>query len=332
MPDKPKPYEPRDEDRLFYERELASFIPGRVFDAHCHLWTAEADEFTGGTVLPTAGYADYVRLIDALHPGRHVAGLFLSYAVTPEKIKLMNAWTAEQTAKAPDCRGAFFVRPTDDPEWVRQEVRRLKLHGLKCYHVQSPKKPTWEADIPEFLPEPLVKLADQEGWTITLHIVKSRGIADPSNIHWVRRYCTTYPNMKLILAHSARGFQPAHNFEGLPQLTGLDNLYFDTSANCDAMAHASIIRIIGAKKLMYGSDFMVSHLRGRSVPASNSFLWFYEQTPVWGEKYATIPPMLVGLEHLRSLKWACWAERLSDNEVEDVFWNNAADLFGLPRA
>ena len=58
-----------------------------------------------------------------------------------------------------------------------------------------------------------------------------RAVADPSNIHWIRHYCTTYPQIKLILAHSARGFQPAHNLEGLTQLADLDNLYFDTSAN-----------------------------------------------------------------------------------------------------
>jgi len=50
---------------------------------------------------------------------------------------------------------------------------------------------------------------------------------------------------------------------------------------------------------------------------------------VWGESYAKIKPVLIGLEHLRSLKWACWSERLSDSAVEDIFWNNAATLFGV---
>ena len=67
------------------------------------------------------------------------------------------------------------------------------------------------------------------------------------------------------LAHAARGFQPSHNLEGLPELTGLDNLWFDTSANCEPMAHQAIIRIIGHDKLMYGTDLPVSHGRGRSV-------------------------------------------------------------------
>jgi glutamate-1-semialdehyde 2,1-aminomutase len=228
-----------------------------------------------------------------------------------------------------NCRGLFFVKPSDDPEWVRDEVRRLGLHGLKCYHTMSERKPTWDADIPEYLPERLVQVAHEEGWAITLHVVKSRSIADPSNIHWVRTYCERYPNMKLILAHSARGFQPAHNLEGLPQLTGLDNLYFDTSANCEPTAHISIMRLMGHKKLMYGSDLPVSHYRGRSLGAGDSFLWLYEETPVWGEKHIKVDPVLIGLEHLRSIKWACWSLGIDDNAVEDIFWNNAAGLFGV---
>jgi hypothetical protein len=50
---------------------------------------------------------------------------------------------------------------------------------------------------------------------------------------------------------------------------------------------------------------------------------------VWGEKHLQIKPVLIGLEHLRSIKWACWSERLSDSAVEGIFWNNAAHLFGL---
>jgi predicted TIM-barrel fold metal-dependent hydrolase len=158
-------------------------------------------------------------------------------------------------------------------------------------------------------------------------MVKSRAVADPDNQHWIRHYCTTYPRMQLILAHSARSFQPGHNMEGLQALTGLDNLWFDTAANCEPIAHQAILRLFGHERLMYGSDLPVSHSRGRSLGAGDSFLWLYEDSPVWGEKHMKIEPVLIGLEHLRSVKWACWSERLSDAQVEDVFWNNAARLF-----
>jgi glutamate-1-semialdehyde 2,1-aminomutase len=318
----------RSHDREFFDRELAGFVPPRVFDAHCHLWLEQEVQFRIPGISGDVGANRYRRLVDELHPGREMGALFLSFAIpsNPAGRDRMNEFIARETATNPRYRGEFFVRPDDDPEWVRQEVRRLGLHGLKCYHTFAANKPTWQAAIPEYLPESLVRVAHEEGWVITLHMVKSRAVADRENYECIRRYCQSYPNMRLILAHSARGFQPNHNLEGLPHLAGLDNLWFDTSANCESIAHQAILRFIGPHRLMYGSDLPISHLRGRSLGAADSFVWLYEETPVWGEKHSRVDPVLIGLEHLRSLKWACWSERLSDSQVEDIFWNNAARL------
>jgi predicted TIM-barrel fold metal-dependent hydrolase len=320
----------RSVDREFFERELATFVPDNVFDAHSHVWIDGEVVFKVPGFDGSVGSAEYLRLMEDLHPGRNMAAMFLSFAMgdRPESADRMNAWVGEQVSHHRGFRGEFFVRPTDDPEWVRQEVRRLGLHGLKCYHWFSPLKPTWDASIPDYLPEPFVKVADDEGWAITLHVVRSRACADSDNLYWVRRYCQKYPSMRLILAHSARGFQPGHNLEGLAELRGLDNLFFDTSANCDPLAHQVILRLFGSKKLLYGSDLPISHHRGRSVAIGDSFIFLDESMPIWKLRHATLEPVLLGLEHLRSIKWACWSERLDDSAVEDIFWNNAINLFG----
>ena len=321
----------KDIDHEFFARELDSFLPDRIYDAHAHIWKQEWADFTLGPEIREVDLKQYDRAIADIHGGRPTEVLLLSFALPDhrEHIAPANAWTADQIANRPACRAHFFVTPQDDPEWVRDEVRRLGLHGLKCYHTFADVDPTWEASIPAYLPEPLVAVAGEEGWTITLHMVKSRAVADPDNQHWIRHYCTTYPRMQLILAHSARSFQPGHNMEGLQKLAGLDNLWFDTAANCEPIAHQAILRLFGHERLMYGSDLPVSHSRGRSLGAGDSFLWLYEDSPVWGEKHMKVEPILIGLEHLRSVKWACWSEGLSDAQVEDVFWNNAARLFNV---
>jgi glutamate-1-semialdehyde 2,1-aminomutase len=316
-------------DREFYERELRSFIPARVFDAHTHLWKEKLAEWEIESDFKTVGYDQYMSLMQDLHPGRATAALFFPVFEKRELIDEGNAWVSQQVARDARCRGLFFVKPGDDPDWVREQVRKLRLHGLKCYHTMASRQPTWEADIPDYLPEPIVEMAHKEGWAITLHMVKSRAVADAGNLHWIRHFCESYPDMKLILAHSARGFQPSHNLEGLPHLADLPNLYFDTSTNCEPTAHEAIIRNFGHQKLMYGSDLPVSHMRGRSLGVDDSFIWLYGDSPVWVEKHRTIEPVLVGLEHLRSIKWACWSARLNDTAIEDIFWNNAARLFGV---
>jgi len=320
----------RPEDQEFFEREIQSFLPDRLFDAHCHIWNDPENKMkqSMGTRID---FQQYQELMDQIHPGRKMGALFLPIFEkdsTQEEIIRQNEWISSNR-QGPLFRGSFLITGKEDPEWLRQEMKRLDLCGLKCYHFFADSKPTWEAEIPEYLPERLVRIAHEEEWVITLHMVKSRAAADPSNIHWIRHYCNTYPNMKLILAHSARAFQPSHALEGLPQLTGLDNLYFDTSANCEPIAHQAILRIMGHKRMMYGTDMPVSHGRGRCVAVADTFLWLYQDSPVWKEKHIQINPVFTGLECLRGLKWACWSEKLSDSAIEDIFWNNAANLFNI---
>ena len=309
----------QEEDIEFFEREIESFLPDRIFDAHAHLGTVP------GYFPSLVGHAEYFERMIEVHCRQQISAVFISRVGQD-----MNEWVSKQAAVNPTCRGLFFAKPEDDEEWVRQEVSRLGLCGIKCYHTMARSGgPTWEAEIPSYLPEKLVRVADEEDWAIMLHLVRSRAVADPSNIHWIKHYCRRYPNMKLILAHSARGFQPSHNMEGLPQLKGLDNLYFDTSANCEPIAHQAIIRYMGHEKLLYGTDFPVSHKRGRSVGVGDSFVWLYGEMDIWNEKHAAIKPVLIGLEHLRSLKWVCWSEKLGDSKIEDIFWNNPARVFGV---
>ena len=312
-----------------FEQELDSFVPDRVFDSHFEIWHEEASmEGSVGVRIPTR-YEDVRPACDVLHPGRPVFAAFIPFTFEPSQTDEVNRWSALQASRSGgSCCTYFFATPQDDPEWVRQEVRRLGAVGLKSYHTYSPEKPTWEADIPSYMPEPLVKVAHEEGWAINMHLVKRRAVADPSNIHWIRHYCTTYPDMKLVLSHSARGFQPENNVQGLPQLADLENLYFDTGVNCEPFAHETILRIMGTDRLLYGSDYPCSHVLGRYIALGDSFTVIDGDNPAVRANQGDVELALVGLEHLRSLKWACWAQGLSDTQVEDIFWNNAQHVFG----
>ena len=46
---------------------------------------------------------------------------------------------------------------------------------------------------------------------------------------------------------------------------------------------------------------------------------------------ANVRPTLVGIESLRALKVAAIATRLTDSQIEDVFYNNAAALYDIPK-
>ena len=172
-------------------------------------------------------------------------------------------------------------------------------------------------------------VANQECWSITVHLVRSRALADASNQHWIRRYCEEYPHVNIILDHTARGFNPAHNLEGLPAMKRLDNLWYVSSLNCEPLAMEAVIRIVGPEKLIYGSDFFCSHDRGRSIAVNDGFLFLTEASDIWDGAIGNGLPVLTGLEHLRALKHACWSQGLTDTQVENIFYNNAAGVLDV---
>jgi predicted TIM-barrel fold metal-dependent hydrolase len=321
-------------DREAFARDLDTFVQPRVFDIHAHLWEANwwADPPSHVAAAPaTIGRREYQDHIQWILPGREVEALHFAYPFptdAPGALRQANEFVGAQIAG--HSPGQFLVSPSDDPDWVRQEVRRLGMRGLKpfCFYANVPN--IWEAELPDYLPEPIMRVAHEEGWTITIHLVRARGIADPSNLHWVRHYCQTYPNAQLILDHCARGFNPYHTLEGLSELSGLVNLWVDTSAVCSPAAVQAALEAIGPHRLLYGSDFYVSHMRATNFPLGDTFLWLDEDSPVTLPAYAPGAGWpLTGLENLRAIKAAFHFARLTDSQVEAFFHTNALGLLAL---
>ena len=330
-----------DADGVFIERYLADFLPDRIFDAHAHLFTH--GHYPDGNVPPglasmpaRLGLAEYRRFIDWIHPnGRTKGGLFFGLAFEADR-NANNDFVAHEVAVARatgddsgrHCYGQMIVAPSIDPGMIREQVRASNFAGLKCYHtIADVAGPTFQAPIEDYLPESHVRLAHEEGLTITLHIVRERALADPINQVTIRRYCERYPNMRLILAHAARGFNPWHTIEGIDSLRGLPNVWFDTSAVTEAGAFEAIVETMGHDRLLYGTDFPISHLRGRCVAIGDSFHWIYADELDLAEKHVNLQPVLIGLESLRALRLACWRLKLSDQQIADIFYNNAVALF-----
>ncbi len=222
----------------------------------------------------------------------------------------------------------MLITPSQDPELIRETVRRCGFVGLKCYHVFSPHHPTYDSRIEEFLPESQVQVAHEEGLSITLHLVRSRALADAANQDTICRYGERYPHAPLVLAHAGRGFNPHHTMQGINAIRGLSNVWFDTSAVTDSGAIEAIIQTFGHERVLYGSDFPVSHQRGRCVAVGDSFYWISPDNTSLDLPYGKLELALVGHESLRTLKVAAMCLRLTDAQLEDIFCGNATRLFG----
>lgn len=319
-----------DRDRELWDRELASFVPPRIFDAHVHLY--ELNHFGDQPPAlcakgpPSAGWKTFQQQIGALLPGREIQATCFGFPATTVDFAAANAFVAGE-CRCSGCRGQMLIAPSMDAEFIRQSVQDSRFVGLKPYHLFATEKPTFEAHIRSYLPDSHMQVAHDLGLTVTLHIVRSRALADPSNQEILRHYATAYPNARLILAHAARGFNPHHTIEGIHALRGLANVWFDTSVVTDAGAIEAIVRVMGHHRVLYGSDFPVSHLRGRCVALGDNFLWLTPENTKLDAAYGDVQFALVGHEALRTLKVAALSLGLTDSQVDDIFFHNARKLW-----
>jgi glutamate-1-semialdehyde 2,1-aminomutase len=322
-----------DYDRDFFDRELESFVPDKVFDAHAHLYELShwnsPEKLQAGPAL--VSLETYRQQIEWLTPGRNTSGLFFGVGFSEVSRKISNEFVAREIANDHRSRGLLVVSPQQDAEQVQEEIQALGMVGLKVYHSFSRHTPTWESEVNEFLTEEHVQAANEGGHVIMLHMVKARALADPANQHQIRSYCEQYPNIKMVLAHAARGLNPFHTIEGIGALRGLDNVWCDTSAVTEAGGFEAIVEVLGHQRLLWGSDYPISHLRGRCVSIGDEFLWLYEDTLDWEtvNPVGRIRPLLVGHESLRALKLAAMRLRLTDTQLEDIFFNNARAMLEM---
>ena len=316
--------------------DLQQDLPERLFDAHAHLY--RKDDLTGvgpeEIFAQTPGEASFAQWHD--HLGRQVGsdrlvgGLFFPVPRVPtDGIDAANNYLEGQLRPNQASRGLMLVDPGYPEAKVADRLAGGRIVGFKVYHTFSPMKPTIEAPIDSFLPEWVWQCADEHRLVIMLHLVKSRALTDPDNRRYLRASCEKYPNARLILAHAARSCHAPHAAQGLPALRGLENVWFDTSGICESAALTAILEQFGPRRLLWGSDFPISEIRGKCVTVGEGFGWLQPDTVHWDRLAPLCDPTLVGLESLRALQQAIDDVGLNRDDVRDVYCDNTLRLLGM---
>jgi len=322
--------------------KLGGFIPEKVFDIHAHLFNIEYLPNIGvpGSIFAGCGpVADKERYEELQKPLYHgVKQLRLNLVSTPDKSmsdltngyrSRCNEFLIEYLKHNPMDVGEAFVLPGDTDPDIEKLLGHPNIRGLKCYHLTAGKESTWQAEIDDYLPESAWRVANERGLCITLHMVKDAALADSGNLEIIRRKAKQYPHAKLILAHAARGFAPWTTLEGLKQLDNFSNIYFDVSAVCEPTAIFAVLKAAGAARVLWGSDFPVSMMRGKCISIAGTFLWLNQTELAKLGDAAAAEACLVGIENLNALAQACDMLDLNRGEVEDIFYNNAMKVFDL---
>ncbi len=318
---------PRD-DALIASR-LNGFVPAEVYDIHAHPY--HPDHFPPQTwkFLEDAGplgCAEHRAALQRSMPAKTIHGAYFGLPHKSADRPALNAWVSTQVLNHGTSlsRAFMLVSPNDDREMVAAALRRGQFCGLKVYHCYANRPDTMNADVGEFAPEWMWEILHEVRGVLMLHIVRDGAMDDAANQQSLRRLCRAYPHARVQLAHIARSFNYRNARSGLQAVADLDNVAVDTSAVCEAEAFRAALEILGPRRVLWGSDFAVSEMRGRCVTTGSHFFWLHPQVLHPDFQAPTTTAMtLVGIESLLCLREACEDTGLTQGDIADIFLHNA---------
>ena len=310
-------------------KKIDDMLPKQLFDAHMHVSHVGFESVeSSDKVLDLASYRESLL---PLLPGRELFCNAITYPCDvlrdPAALNESVRFLYEQLSRDARNVGEVMVMPRDRTEDIERRIEHPGVRGLKCYWIYSESGLGDQSDIGDYLPEAAWEIANKRGLCITLHMVKSRALSDPSNLNYIKTMAKKYPSAVLILAHCARSFAAWTVFDTVDELVELENVYFDFSGIAESPAMAYIIKKVGIKRCLWGTDYPVSEFVGKPISLADAFVW------ITGDKLKSINtdgairPWRVGVESFLAFRQAVKLLDLHSGDVEDYFYNNAARLF-----
>lgn len=310
-------------------QQLADFVPPEIYDIHTHPFhpdhfAPETWKFLDGK--GPLGCKEHREALQRYMPAQTINGLYFGMPHKTADHPVINTWVADQVNQhgTPLSRGLMLVTPNDDRDSVAEALRSGLFCGIKVYHCYSGREDTMNAKVEEYAPDWMWEILHETRGVLMLHIVRDGAMEDVTNQQSIRRLCRAYPQARLILAHIGRSFNYRNARKGFHTLVDLDNVVVDTSAICESEAFAAALKFLGPRRVLWGSDYAVSEMRGRCISTGKSFFWLHPE--LLSAEYVAPTSSnftLVGIESLLCLREACEDAGLNDGDVNDIFLHNA---------
>jgi predicted TIM-barrel fold metal-dependent hydrolase len=338
-------FEVKDVDQRFYREKLASFLPDRMVDIHTHVWLKDFRKAppTGRAVTWPLRVAaqnpveDLVETYRLLFPGTAVKPLMFSFVESHEDdFAGANGYVA-RAAREHGFAALVFASPTWSAERLEREILAGHFLGAKVYLTLSPAHiPADEIRIFDFLPHHQLEVLDAHGWIVMLHIPRSGRLRDPTNLADMLEIERRYPNAKIIIAHVGRAYCPEDVGDAFAVLAQTQHLLFDFSANTNAAVFGELVRTVGPRRILFGSDLPITRMRVRRICEGGKYINLVppglygdvsgdsHMREVRGAQAEALSFFLY--EEIDAFRRAAWATGLTAGDIEDVFYGNAVRL------
>ncbi len=336
----------KDVDKKFYNERLRDFLPEKIIDIHTHVWldrmvTHTTDELAKVVSWPSKiakdnSIEDLLETYELLFPDKSVSPMTFSNVIDKNSMDKMNAYVA-QCAETYNLPSLAFTQPDWDAEKFENIVTQGGFLGAKVYLTFSANCiPTNEIRIFDFLPHHQLDILNKNNWIVMLHIPRDKRLRDPLNLAQMLEIENRYPNIKLIIAHVGRAYCPEDIGNAFEVLADTKNMMFDFSANTNTEVFEKLIKAVGAKRIMFGSDMPITRMRMRRICENGHYINVVPKG-LYGDISADKNMREVAGKEAEHLSFFIYEEidafrraaertKLSRVDIEDVFYNNAQEI------
>jgi predicted TIM-barrel fold metal-dependent hydrolase len=328
---------------------LQKFLPRRIIDIHTHVYR------TRDLAAPVSPKNRPARIVTwparvasenpieelmetyrLMFPDKQVTPLIFPTLPRGDDVHTQNAYLAK-VCRRHHVPGLIW----SDPNWDAKELeRRIKAGGFvgaKSYLSMAPSYlPKNEIRCLDFFPAHQLEVHNKHGWAIMLHIPRDGRLQDPVNLAQMLEIEREFPRVKVIIAHVGRAYCNHDVGKAFEILAASKRMFFDFSANTNAWVFEQLIRAIGTKRILFGSDLPITRMRMRRVTEGDHYVNLVPKGlygdvsgdinmgEVTGAEAEKLSYFLY--EEIEAFRQAAQRTNLSTADVEDVFYRNSARL------
>jgi len=344
-----KLFEVKQYDLDFYHRYIKDFLPEHIIDVHTHVWL---DDFSipgrivnertvkwPSMIAKDNSINDLMETYRLMFPDKTVRPLLMGQVSEDIDIKRGNGYISECSKKY-GLPSLFVAKPEMTAEEFERGIEEGGFLGCKVYLSYSPRYiPDDEIRIFDFLPLHHIEVLDRRGWVVMLHIPRPGRLKDPVNLAQMLEIEEKYPGVKLIIAHVGRAYCDEDIGNAFEVLSGTRNMLFDITANSNAYVFERLIEAVGTKRILFGSDLPVLRMRARRICEKGRYINIIPKglygdvsadshmREVEGREAEELTYFMY--EEINAFRIAAEKTGLSREQCGDVFYNNAAKLFGM---
>lgn len=342
-------FDVKDVDRQFYKERIASFLPDRIIDIHTHVWMEKFKARVASSPVRAVTWPylvakdnpieDLIETYQRMFPGKQVTPLIFSNLSLGDDFEAANSYIRDCSQKF-----GFPSLIFSPPDWsaLEFEERIIKggFKGCKVYlNLAAPYIPEKEIRIFDFLPHHQLEVLNRHGWVVMLHIPRDGRLKDPVNLSQMLEIEKKYPAVKLIIAHVGRAYCPEDLGNAFEVLAETRNMMFDFSANTNQWVFEQLIKAVGVKRILFGSDLPILRMRTRRICENGNYVNLVPKglygdvsgdrhmREVEGKEAGELTYFMY--EEIDAFRLASQAAGLNTKDIEDIFHNNAAELLGL---